>query len=140
MFDAPLNDLELGIRSDNGAEWAGLLDDFAIWDEALSFTEVAALGNLGRHAINFNASQADALFELFDTGSGSAVVGSWEWINVTGLVGAPGEVVLLPSNRYGLVLDAAGNGVATTPEPATLLVWSLLAALGVALGWRRRER
>ncbi len=25
------------------------------------------------------------------------------------------------------------------PEPATLLVWSLLAGLGVGLGWRRRK-
>jgi len=28
----------------------------------------------------------------------------------------------------------------TTPEPATLLVWSLLAGLSVALPWRRRRR
>ena len=26
------------------------------------------------------------------------------------------------------------------PEPATLLIWSLLAGLGVSLGWRRRKR
>jgi len=29
---------------------------------------------------------------------------------------------------------------AAVPEPATLLVWSLLAGLGVGLGWRRRRR
>ncbi len=29
--------------------------------------------------------------------------------------------------------------IATIPEPATLLVWSLLAALGFALGWQRRK-
>ncbi len=29
--------------------------------------------------------------------------------------------------------------VAGVPEPATLLIWSLLAGLGVGLGWRRRK-
>jgi len=31
-----------------------------------------------------------------------------------------------------------GNAQLVVPEPATLLVWSLLAGLGVGLGWRRR--
>jgi len=26
------------------------------------------------------------------------------------------------------------------PEPSTLLIWSLLAALGIVAGWRRRKR
>jgi hypothetical protein len=26
------------------------------------------------------------------------------------------------------------------PEPSTLLIWSLLAGLGIGAGWRRRER
>ena len=26
------------------------------------------------------------------------------------------------------------------PEPATLMIWSLLAGLGVTLGWRRRKK
>lgn len=34
---------------------------------------------------------------------------------------------------------AAGPGLAT-PEPTTLLIWSLLAGLGVCLGWRRRTK
>jgi hypothetical protein len=43
--------------------------------------------------------------------------------------------------------DHGGNTVATydlaafvVPEPGTLLVWSLLATLGITLGWRRRRR
>ncbi len=31
------------------------------------------------------------------------------------------------------------GAVAPVPEPATMLIWSLLAGLGVALGWRRRK-
>jgi hypothetical protein len=36
-----------------------------------------------------------------------------------------------------LVIDYA---VTIIPEPATLLIWSLLAGLGIGVGWRRRKR
>jgi len=31
-------------------------------------------------------------------------------------------------------------GTAIVPEPSTLAIWALLAALGMGLGWRRRNR
>jgi len=45
-----------------------------------------------------------------------------------------------------IINDAADSQVVLTgmfavvPEPATLLVWSLLAAMGIGVGWRRRRR
>ena len=32
------------------------------------------------------------------------------------------------------------NVTSITPEPTTLVIWSLLATLGVGFGWRRRRR
>jgi len=42
------------------------------------------------------------------------------------------------------LLGEAGAGqtlqlFAAVPEPATLLIWSLLAGLGIGLRWRRRK-
>jgi len=37
-------------------------------------------------------------------------------------------------------LAAGGSPTALIPEPSTLLVWSLLAGLGIGLGWWRRKR
>jgi len=43
---------------------------------------------------------------------------------------------------YNLALGAdtiKKHFLLSTPEPTTLLIWSLLAGLGVGLGWRRRK-
>ncbi len=36
-------------------------------------------------------------------------------------------------------VPVSGLNLTVIPEPATLLIWSLLAGLGVSLGWRRRK-
>jgi hypothetical protein len=53
----------------------------------------------------------------------------------------PGEDVrvLVFGNSQDLMFLAPGTNEGV-PEPATLIIWSLLGALGVALGWRRRKR
>jgi hypothetical protein len=40
----------------------------------------------------------------------------------------------------GLAHGNFGPAAVPIPEPATLLIWSLLAGLGLGLGWRRRRR
>jgi hypothetical protein len=37
-------------------------------------------------------------------------------------------------------LAAGGSPLRLVPEPTTLLIWSLLAGLGIGVGWRRRTR
>jgi len=32
-----------------------------------------------------------------------------------------------------------GNGAGAVPEPATLIIWSLLGTLAITVGWRRRK-
>jgi hypothetical protein len=41
---------------------------------------------------------------------------------------------------YYIANLARGVSPFAIPEPSTVLVWSLLAGLGIALGWRRRRR
>lgn len=45
------DDIRLGIRIDNAAEWNGLIDEFAIWNRALSAQEIADLYSLGAAGI-----------------------------------------------------------------------------------------
>jgi hypothetical protein len=69
-------------------------------------------------------------------------------VDVTDIVNA---WINLPDQNYGVGVyignhfqgagfDNPQLTINIVPEPATLLVWSLLAALGVAFGWRRRNR
>ncbi|MEO2045059.1 MAG: hypothetical protein ABGX16_00620 [Pirellulales bacterium] len=43
------------------------------------------------------------------------------------------------NDRIHRVDNLVVNGVTFIPEPTTLLIWSLLAGLGVGLGWLRRK-
>ncbi len=36
--------------------------------------------------------------------------------------------------------DLTGADVTITPEPATIVIWSLLGGLGISVGWWRRRR
>ncbi len=123
-----------------GGEYVGMLDDIGIWNTALSLAEGQAIYNLAMEpGLAYGAGNAQALFDLFAAGGGATDIGGDNWVNTSGLTGSPGDVVHVHGARYALVLDSAGNGVVMIPEPATLLVWSLLAGLGIGLGWRRRK-
>jgi len=51
-----------------------------------------------------------------------------------------GEMAVLRVYDFGLTASQVQNNFNTMiPEPTTLLIWSLLAGLGVGLGWRRRK-
>ncbi len=101
-----------------------------------NWTEVANI--VGRAGVAGGSGATDDIFD-FSSGSFTADTGSFASASVdTGVFG-----------RY-LMMHATdratgwGNSIfeldvnADVPEPATLLVWSLLAGLAVALGWRRR--
>jgi len=94
---------------------------------------------------------------LFDDGIFQTVLPDDELVLFTYgtlLDGSVGNWVLDGSNldwrvdlsNAEIINDAADSQVVLTgmfavvPEPATLLVWSLLAGLGIGLGWRRRRR
>ncbi len=98
----------------------GLTDDFGIWNNQLSATEVKALYNLAVSPLNYGAKNTQALLDLYSNG-GTALVDGKTWQKVTGLTGTPGTV-----GSDFVVLGSGGAGVQIVPEPGTLCL--LLAA------------
>lgn len=67
---------------------------------------------------------------------------------LSGGYGGSNFLALFDGGRATATVQGPGSGATMTvnsiavtvvPEPATLLIWSLLAGLGVGLGWRRRK-
>lgn len=77
---------------------------------------------------------------LFNYGTLSAGVGSWSIVDATGLgyrFSTAGAQIIDDAANSRVILTGI---LAVVPEPSTLLVWSLLAALGIGCGWRRRRK
>jgi len=53
-------------------------------------------------------------------------------------VGTPG--VVIDWNDYDPEMDGIAAAAPSIPEPCTLVVWSLLGASGIGIGWWRRRR
>jgi len=124
--------------------YRNLLDDFAIWDEALTEGEARSLFTLADSTLNYNASQAQGLWDVLASGT-PATIGSMEWSPTSGLSGNVGDVLDLGSGDFALVLDSNGNGVTTVsssgpiPEPMTMLAVGMsFAGLGGYVRKRRR--
>jgi hypothetical protein len=108
------SNLVVGQIATLGAAYKGGVDDFAIWNQTLTYTEVKSLYNLATNtALSYNAVQAQQLWSIFASGTSDTVGGStWAKVSDGSLAGAAGDVLALGDGRYGLVLDAASNGVA----------------------------
>ena len=91
------------------------------------------------HRLNI---QAEQLFNLFDAGSGSVVIGGTTWSIISGLTGSPGRVNDLGGGSFDLLLSGNGDGLrgdsVVIPEPITMLTLALsVTGLG---GYIRRRR
>jgi hypothetical protein len=51
----------------------------------------------------------------------------------------PGPYAIIIDGGLSGAIRLGSAGMTLIPEPATLLVWSLLASMAVGLGWRRRK-
>lgn len=132
----------LGIQSTiNGSVnrfWQGLIDDTAIWDNALGEIDLALLNGLGRIGTN-DASTLDAAAALWGGAvNDTALINGTTWQKVSGLTGDLGDWSQVGGdNGVGsfIVLDGSGAGIQIIPEPAV----ALLGAFGL-LGLLRRRR
>ena len=126
-------------HSANGAgfqQFAGLLDDVALWTEALSDIEVKALFSLGDNSdLAYDAALADEMFRAFGAEADVLLGGKAWYYDAVGLLGDEGTVVDLGGGYYEINLGS-GAGFSTLPEPATALV---LAIGGLVLLRRRRR-
>jgi len=79
-------------------------------------------------------------FVLFNYGTLPGGVGSWSIVDATGLgyrFSTAGAQILDDAANSRVILTGI---LAVVPEPATIAIWSLLAMLGLAAGWRRRRK
>lgn len=133
---------QIGAWNDS-RDYNGLYDDWSFWDAGLSAAEAVSLYNLGTSSLDYNASDASELFDVFNGDAASANINGLVWTAAAdgALVGGVGEVVDLGGGDYGLVLNANGGGLTTlsaaagVPEPTSLVIWSLLGLL--TMGFRR---
>jgi hypothetical protein len=135
-----LNRMEVfNFNSDNGVNNRGV----GVGDIYISSEE-----NPGMGTASFLGTSWDPAFEdfSFTEASGGDNYNTPDILDLTGLSGrwialdidsnlggtftGLGEILV-----YGNTLEAE----AVIPEPTTVLIWSLLAGLGVGLGWRRRK-
>jgi hypothetical protein len=128
-----------GYKSAEGL--TGDMDDFAAWNEELTGPKAAALYSLATDALDYNAKDADALFQVYDNAGNKQTSDGKTWTKVTGGLGSTaGAIVDLGGGVKGINLGGAdGAGVQIVPEPGTLALL-LGAALGLLVfAWRRRQ-
>ena len=130
----------IGNRNSLITPFTGSLDDIATWTRALSNQEVALLGGLGYFAgVGVSdSSQLDAVLSVYQSGTGTALVGGQTWRYATGLgsstIGMRGGSVA--ENSAFIVLGTDGSGVIIVPEPESVA----LAGIGIALAVRSLRR
>ena len=136
----------IGTHGTSGGYFTGEMDEIAIWDRALTATEVTALLNAAADSGSTPPAAGDANKDGKVDGSDVTILaGNWQ-VGVDGLTEATWEmgdfngdkkvdgsdVTILAGNwQYGVTAAAA-----SVPEPSTLAL--LIVAAGSLLLWRRK--
>ncbi|MDY0169581.1 MAG: LamG-like jellyroll fold domain-containing protein, partial [Thermoguttaceae bacterium] len=111
--------LGMGRHSGGYRHMHGGLDDFGVWNVALTEPQVKALYTLGNNPdINHDLGQVQALFDGYDAGNGSVRHGSLQWEYATGIRTRGAELgeVFKADGRYVVALDNAGTGFVANAE------------------------
>lgn len=96
-IDTKMGNILLGqsVNAQATQQFAGSLDDFAIWASDLDAGQVRALYSFGNEAtLNYDASQVEALFQSFATQQDAMISGRLWRYQASGLSGAAGQVVV----------------------------------------------
>ena len=142
-----LGTLAIGGRGSSEESMTGLIDDVSLWGETLTDGKAIGLFNLAVETeLNYDASQAFDLFEVFDGNLAEAAIdngsGTLVWTQASGLGGAAGDVVNLGDGSFFLNLDGTDGVLGAplaVPEPASIAIWMLIG-LGLAgYSYRRRK-
>lgn len=126
----------------------GYMDDFAMWDTALSAAQIKAVSTTPAILTGYNAGVMNNLFNSY-AAQGSSVVGSITWTYATGFdasgrtlgdtwVGLDGKYYLWLDGASGNALGLAGV-VSNIPEPGTTAL-IMGGGLLVLLACRRTRR
>lgn len=151
VFRYNTTDVNVGLKADTGPGGTDFVARFstsnqAYGDEQVTIPETVFLvahlwdsnanGDYDSHAIWTNPGYYDSGSpEATATGGsfGSSITEiTMRYVNVDS-----NDVLLFDELRIGTTW---ADVMPPVPEPATLVIWSLLAAVGVGVGWRRRRR
>jgi len=146
IMKADSNTIALGVSSNTDGvgrqSLNGCLDDFAMWNTALSSAKVKSLSTAPLTLDGYNAGVMNSLFTAFDTQGAQSVDGLlWTYstgFSVTGY--SLGDTWQTSDGQYYMWLggtSANALGLAAVPEPATMV---LLIGAGVLLLVLRRRR
>jgi hypothetical protein len=92
-------------------QFAGSVDDFAIWAQELDAGQVRALYSFANDAtLNYDASQVQAIFDSFKAAQDVMISGRLWRYQASGLNGAPGQVVV-SSDTYAVNLGGGAGFV-----------------------------
>jgi len=132
--------IELGNRPSFPFE--GQIDDFAIWDRALSAAEVGALNNLALEPdLQYDAGTVDLLLEAFINSTPQVAIDglTWRLVDDGSLPGSGGDLIDLGPLGFRLNLGG-GNGFTTfVPEPSASGLF-VFGFAGLAVLRRRRTQ
>jgi len=125
-----------GVVTDNLGEWTHLVLTWESGDRMRMYvnggTPFESAGTVGGTAFLWD----DLLGFGAWAGIGRYFDGALDEVAIWNRQLSADEVAFLYNGGQGRPIGA-GTGI--IPEPAAFLVWSLLAALGIGLGWRRRK-
>ncbi len=129
--------LQIGSRIGAAYPFIGSIDDVAVWNTALSASQINAIFSLADSELNYHAGQAESLFAAFAAGPGSSVVidgRTWHYYETDPVAMAGGELRTVDGFYY---LNLGGSGMTTIPEPSSLMLLGLAGL--VALKRRSRQ-
>ncbi|QDT00396.1 LamG domain-containing protein [Adhaeretor mobilis] len=107
------------VSSSAKAPFPGFLDDFTVWDKALNSAEINSLVSFANNpSVNYNASQADSLWQVYDGSLTDVTIDGKTWEFDAEISGTPGSLINLGAAGIGLVLDSNGVGGVTTDSVA----------------------
>lgn len=126
-----LGSLYRQIGSTPANPFAGLEDDAAVWNEALTDQQIAAIYGLGHFSAG-NASDMPQFLAAFMAGT-NTTIHNISWMPTNGLSGALGSVggAVGTTNAY-VVLDSSGNGMEVIGAAVPPTVSSFKVAPGQA--------
>ena len=128
---------------DGGRSLNGNMDDFAMWDTALTSAKVKAINTAPSLLDGYNAGVMNSLFTAFDT-TGSQTVGSLTWdystnFDVTGH--SLGDTWQASNGEYYMWLAGTSSsalGLQAVPEPAS--IWLIVGGSFFLISILRRKR
>jgi hypothetical protein len=117
----------------NGNQGSGINPGISAKETEVSFSTTSSNSGFGSaESLSFTAAPGTNTYTGEDYSLSSQTTARWVRFDISSNHGSAFDRIQLAEVRF------IANDV--IPEPTTLVIWSLLATLGLSFGWRRRRR